>query len=51
MIYTHGLACFAASGVITSSKEEIIKMVNQAALTFLSQAGAKTDLEENYENK
>ena len=51
MIYTHGLACFAASGVITSSKEEIIKMVNQAALTFLSQAGTKADLEENYENK
>ena len=51
MIYTHGLACFAASGVITSSKEEIIKMVNQAALTFLSQAGTKADLEENHENK
>lgn len=51
MIYTHGLACFIASGVITSSKEEVIKMVHQAALTFLSQAGAKTNLEENYENK
>lgn len=51
MIYTHGLACFIASGVITSSKEEVIKMVHQAALTFLSQAGEKTNLEENYENK
>ena len=51
MIYTHGLACFIASGVITSSKEEVIKMVHQAALTFLSQAGAKTNLEENHENK
>lgn len=50
MIYTHGLACFIASGVITSSKEEVIKMVHQAALTFLSQAGAKTNLEENHEN-
>lgn len=50
MIYTHGLACFVASGVITSSKEEVIKMVHQAALTFLSQAGAKTNLEENHEN-
>ena len=49
MIYTHGLACFAASGVITSSKEEIIKMVNQAALIFLSQAGTKADLEEKSE--
>ena len=51
MIYTHGLACFVASGVITSSKEEVIKMVRQAALTFLSQAGAKTNLEENNDNK
>lgn len=51
MIYTHGLACFVASGVIASSKEEVIKMVHQAALTFLSQAGEKTNLEENYENK
>lgn len=51
MIYTHGLACFVASGVITSSKEEVIRMVRQAALTFLSQAGAKTNLEENNDNK
>lgn len=43
MVYTHGLACFVASGVITSSKEEVIKMVHQAALTFLSQAGAKNE--------
>lgn len=43
MVYTHGLACFVASGVITSSKEEVIKMVRQAALTFLSQAGAKNE--------
>ena len=51
MIYTDGLACFVASGVITSSKEEVIRMVRQAALTFLSQAGAKTNLEENNDNK
>ncbi len=51
MIYTHGLACFVASGVITSSKEEVIRMVRQAALTFLSQADAKTNLEENNDNK
>ena len=51
MIYTHGLACFIASGVITSSKEEVIEMVNQTALTFLAKAGAKTDKESNYESK
>ena len=51
MIYTHGLACFVASGVITSSKEEVIRMVRQDALTFLSQAVAKTNLEENNDNK
>lgn len=51
MIYTHGLACFVASGVITSSKEEVIEMVNQAALTFLSKAGVKIDRESNYESK
>ena len=51
MIYTHGLACFVASGVITATKEEVIKMVNQAALTFLSQSGVKPNLEENHENE
>ncbi len=51
MIYTHGLACFVASGVITSSKEEVIEMVNQAARTFLSEAGAKIGKEGSYENK
>lgn len=50
MVYTHGLACFVASGVITSSKQEVIQMVDQAALAFLSQAGAKMDTEENDEN-
>lgn len=51
MIYTHGLACFVASGVITATKEEVIKMVNQAALTFLSQSGVKPNLEENHEKE
>lgn len=50
MVYTHGLACFVASGIITSSKEEVIEMVNHAALAFLSQAGATMNAEENYEN-
>ncbi len=44
MIYTHGLACFVASGVITSSKEEVIQMVNQNALALLSQAGVNLDI-------
>lgn len=51
MVYTHGLACFVASGVITSTKEEVIDMVDRAALAFLSQAKAKPKTEENYENK
>ena len=51
MIYTHGLACFVASGVITSSKEEVIEMVKQAALNFLSKTGAKIDKDSNYERK
>lgn len=50
MVYTHGLSCFVASGVITSSKEEVIEMVNQAALVFLSQADTKMDAEEHYDN-
>lgn len=50
MVYTHGLSCFVASGVITSSKEEVIEMVNRAALVFLSQADTKMDAEEHYDN-
>lgn len=38
MIYTHGLASFIASGIITSSKEEVVAMVRQTARAFLSQA-------------
>lgn len=41
MIYTHGLASFIASGIITSSKEEVAAMVKQTASTFLSQAEEK----------
>jgi len=40
MIYTHGLASFIASGIIKASKEEVAQMVNQAAHSFLLQAGA-----------
>ena len=51
MIYTHGLASFIASGIITSSKEEVAAMVKQTANAFLSQAGAKMNRGEIYENK
>lgn len=51
MIYTHGLASFIASGIITSSKEEVAAMVKQTASTFLSQAEEKMNRGELYENK
>lgn len=51
MIYTHGLASFIASGIITSSKEEIAVMVKQTANAFLSQADTKMNRGEIYENK
>lgn len=51
MIYTHGLASFIASGIITSSKEEVAAMVQQTANAFLSQAGAKMNRGEQYENR
>lgn len=40
MIYTHGLACFIASGLVNATKEEINEMINSAAHSFLLQAGA-----------
>ena len=43
IIYTHGLATFVVSGLINSSKEQVMQMVMQAAVAFLAQAGA--DLE------
>ena len=51
MIYTHGLASFIASGIITSSKEEVITMVKQTANAFLSQANVKMTKGEIYANK
>lgn len=51
MIYTHGLACFVASGVITSSKKEVIEMVNQAAHNFSLNTGTKIDKESDNERK
>lgn len=36
LIYTHGLASFIASGIITSSKEEAAAMVRRTANSFLS---------------
>lgn len=46
MIYTHGLASFIASGVITSSREEVAAMVKQTAGVFLAQA-SKNEQEKN----
>lgn len=40
IIYTHGLATFVVSGLIKSSKEQVMEMVMQAAVAFLAQAGA-----------
>jgi len=51
MIYTHGLASFIASGIITSSKEEVKTMVKQTANAFLSQANVKMTKREIYANK
>ncbi len=41
MIYTHGLACFAAAGVLTATKEQIVDMINETAHVFLVQAANK----------
>lgn len=51
MIYTHGLASFIASGIITSSKEEVAAMVKQTANAFLSQADIKMNRGAIYEDK
>ncbi len=51
MIYTHGLASFIASGIITSSKEEVKTMVKQTANAFLLQANVKMTKGEIYANK
>lgn len=39
IIYTHGLAALIASGVIQSTKAQVMEMVNKAADAFLLQAG------------
>ena len=51
MIYTHGLASFIASGIITSSKEKVKAMVKQTANAFLLQANVKMTKGEIYANK
>lgn len=51
MIYTHGLASFIASGIITSSKKEVKTMVKQTANAFLSQANVKMTKGKIYANK
>lgn len=39
IIYTHGIATLAATGVINASEKEIMQLVNRAADTFLVQEG------------
>lgn len=34
IIYTHGLACFIASGLISTPKEEVIEMIKNVAYTM-----------------
>lgn len=39
IIYTHGIAAFAATGVINASEKEIMQLVNRVADAFLVQEG------------
>lgn len=51
IIYTHGLACFAASGLIKAAKEELYEMVRQRASEYMQQAGIGKERENDGENK
>lgn len=43
LIYTHGLASFAATGMMRLSEEEIMSLVNETGDHFLVQAGVSAD--------
>lgn len=43
IIYTHGIATLAATGVINASEKEIMQFVNRAADTFLFQEGVSLE--------
>lgn len=43
LIYTHGLATFAATGMMRLSEEEIMILINRAGDNFLMQAGVPAD--------
>lgn len=43
IIYTHGIAALAATGIIKASEKEIMQLVNRAADAFLVQAGVPLD--------
>lgn len=43
LIYTHGLAAFAATGMMRLSEEEIMILINRAGDNFLMQAGVPAD--------
>lgn len=50
IIYTHGLACFIASGLLKATKDEACAMVNQGAFAFMLQAGIHLNEENNNGN-
>lgn len=43
IIYTHGIAALAATGIITASEEEMMRLVNRAADAFLVQEGIELE--------
>lgn len=50
VIYTHGLATFISTGIMSMPEEEIIALINQAGNNFLNQAGVPLDkIAQHYE--
>lgn len=50
VIYTHGLATFIATGMMSMSEEETMALINQAGNNFLIQAGVPLErIEQHYE--
>lgn len=49
IIYTHGIATLAATGIINASEEEMMKLVNRAADAFLVQEGVPLEKIPNME--
>lgn len=50
VIYTHGLATFISTGIMSMPEEEIMALINQAGNNFLIQAGVPLDkIAQHYE--